>query len=235
MYVYLYIHMYIHIYIYITPRKFRRICRSKTVCCGVLEAMMRWHADDGEHPSDTSYIVVSCAVCCGLLRCVAVFCSVQWCIAVCCSVLQCDAVRCSAMQCEVLRLRQWCAGKQRAWKRKTPVKNHLDICKMFLPIVVSPSSLEVYDPQWSASGQPFCSGAVPNTFLGGPRRRAPPGMVWPHGTQPFRSGTKRRSTTFHFNCLFFPHKPDVDFCPQIQVRFQDKIYNQICKNDVQFE
>ena len=53
---------------------------------------MRWHADDGEGPSDTSYVAVCCAVCCGLLRCVAVFYSMQWCITVCCSVLQCVAV-----------------------------------------------------------------------------------------------------------------------------------------------
>jgi len=34
------------------------VLRCVVVCCGVLEAMMRWHSDDGEDPSDTSYVAV---------------------------------------------------------------------------------------------------------------------------------------------------------------------------------
>jgi len=38
-------------------------------------------------------------VCCGVLRCVAVWCGVVWCVAVCCGVWQCGAVCCDVLRC----------------------------------------------------------------------------------------------------------------------------------------
>jgi len=43
---------------------------------GIEEAMMRWHADDGEDPFGTECVLRCAAVCCGVLRCVAVCCGV---------------------------------------------------------------------------------------------------------------------------------------------------------------
>jgi len=55
---------------------------------GIEEAMMRWHADDGEDPFGKECVLRCAAVCCDVLRCVAV----------CCGVLQCvlgnDALAC---------------------------------------------------------------------------------------------------------------------------------------------
>ena len=49
-----------------------------------------------EEQSSNSTVVV----CCGVLRCDAVWCGVMRCDAVCCSALQRVAVRCSALQCQ---------------------------------------------------------------------------------------------------------------------------------------
>ena len=89
-------------------------------CCKVLQGVVvcysvyKWSASESH-----SYIwccegvagycrILSYAVCCSVLQCVAVCCSVLQCAAVCCSVLQCVAECCSALKrvamcCRVLQ------------------------------------------------------------------------------------------------------------------------------------
>jgi len=90
-----------------TPRC-RRVLHNVTVCCSVLQCVVRGSGDDCD-ALGPCLVLNRVVVCCSMLQCVAVHCSVLQHVAAClgddcdapgsCSVLQCVAMRCSVLQC----------------------------------------------------------------------------------------------------------------------------------------
>ena len=113
-----------------------RVLHYAAMCC--CEFAVRCSARQSR---ETLPLILSAAVCCSVLQCVAVRCSALQCVALCCIVLQCLAVWCSVLQCVAVR----CSVLQCVAVYRTPSALLVDpparvLILSFLPLSLFPLS-----------------------------------------------------------------------------------------------